>query len=152
MRPFYSLLVLNIVAILLVSYNFIQAQWTAPSAVPPSNNTAAPINVSGTMQAKSGNLMANILAAATSTWSPRYCDALGNNCFTAANVVNAISATSTASCRLALSTVRGNRCFTLPTCPAGTVKVDTRQVAMSWCPGDAGDYTYDVDCLQITCS
>jgi hypothetical protein len=30
---------------------------------------------------KAGNFMANIVAAATSTWSPEYCDELGNNCW-----------------------------------------------------------------------
>lgn len=56
------------------------AQWSAPTAVAPGDNTAAPINVGSVTQAKSGNLMANIMAAATSTWSPEYCDELGNNC------------------------------------------------------------------------
>lgn len=41
------------------------AQWTAPTAAAPGDNTAAPINVGTTTQAKSGNLAANILAATT---------------------------------------------------------------------------------------
>lgn len=72
---------LAICLFLLLGYNFMSAQWTAPSGTPPSNNTAAPINVGSTTQAKVGNFMANIVAAATSTWSPRYCDELGANCW-----------------------------------------------------------------------
>lgn len=80
MKSFHSLITLTVVAGLLVSYNFIQAQWSAPTATAPNNNTPAPINVGSTTQAKSGNFMANTLAAATSTWSPRYCNASGSNC------------------------------------------------------------------------
>jgi hypothetical protein len=81
MKRFRSTAVLAVVVCFLVGYNFMSAQWTPASGTPPAGNTPAPINVGGTTQAKSGNFMANILAAATSTWSPRYCDELGNNCW-----------------------------------------------------------------------
>ncbi len=77
-----SLLSLGVLMALLLGYNFMSAQvWTAPTSTPPNANVLPPINTGGTMQAKSGNFMANIVAAATSTWSPRYCDEFGNNCF-----------------------------------------------------------------------
>ncbi len=71
---------------LLTGYNFMSAQWSAPTAAAPGNNTAAPINVSSTTQAKSGNLMANIFAATIEMRSNRYCDALGGNCTTAGSL------------------------------------------------------------------
>lgn len=72
---------LGIIVFGLLGYNFMSAQWAAPTAVAPGDNTPAPINVGATTQAKTGNFMANIVAAATSTWSPRYCDELGANCW-----------------------------------------------------------------------
>jgi hypothetical protein len=60
--------------------------------VAPGDNTAAPINVGSVTQAKSGNLMANIMAAATSTWSPEYCDEMGNNCWEPGSSVMAAAA------------------------------------------------------------
>ncbi len=81
MKQYRSLAIFSLVAILFVGYNFMSAQWTAPTATAPGDNTAAPLNVSASTQAKTGNLMANIMAAATSTWSPRYCDELGANCW-----------------------------------------------------------------------
>jgi hypothetical protein len=71
--------------IFLGAYSFMGATWSPPTAFPPNNNTAAPINQGPVFQHKEGNFMANIVSAATSTWSPRYCDAFGNNCFTAAS-------------------------------------------------------------------
>ena len=65
---------------LLAGYNFMQADWSAPTATAPGDNTAAPVNIGSTTQAKSGNLAANIFAATTEMRSDRYCDALGNNC------------------------------------------------------------------------
>ena len=35
---------------------FVDAQWTAPTATPPSNNASAPLNTSGTAQVKLGGL------------------------------------------------------------------------------------------------
>jgi Thrombospondin type 1 domain len=81
MKQYRALAIFSLVALLLVSYNFMSAQWTAAPSPAPGNNTPAPINVGPTTQAKSGNLMANVIAAATSTWSPEYCDELGANCW-----------------------------------------------------------------------
>ncbi|MCU0678349.1 MAG: hypothetical protein MUF19_02045 [Candidatus Pacebacteria bacterium] len=74
----YFLLLMGVV--FLAGYSFLGASWTSPAATPPNDNTDAPINVGATTQVKAGNFMANIVAAATSTWSPLYCDELGANC------------------------------------------------------------------------
>jgi hypothetical protein len=81
MKNYISLVTLVLCMSLLTGYNFMSAQWTPASGTPPANNTSAPLNVGADTQVKSGNLMANIMAAATSTWSPQYCDATGNNCW-----------------------------------------------------------------------
>jgi hypothetical protein len=81
MKNSLTLIPLVVCFSLLTGYNFMNAQWSAAPASAPANNTPAPINVGPTTQTKSGNLMANIVAAATSTWSPRYCDELGANCW-----------------------------------------------------------------------
>ena len=70
-----------ILAILLVGFNSLSASWFAATSTPPTSNVPAPINIGTTTQNKAGNFMANIVAAATSTWSPEYCDELGNNCW-----------------------------------------------------------------------
>ncbi len=75
-----SLLVLTVTLLLFIGYQFIDAAWTPATGTPPDNNTAAPLNVSATTQAKSGNLQANIFAATTEMRSNQYCDALGGNC------------------------------------------------------------------------
>jgi hypothetical protein len=72
-----SLIIVAAVMILLAGYNFINAAWTPATGTPPANNTEAPLNVSSTTQAKSGNLQANIFAATTEMRANRYCDALG---------------------------------------------------------------------------
>jgi hypothetical protein len=82
----FSPLLLAIVAVSLVGFHSLSASWTPPTATPPGNNVAAAVNIGSTTQVKVGNFMANIVAAATSTWSPRYCDELGNNCFTPATL------------------------------------------------------------------
>lgn len=67
-------LVFSIILIGLLAYNFMTADWTPPTANPPANNVAAPINVGATYQAKSGDLGAVRMRAGA------YCDASGNNC------------------------------------------------------------------------
>ncbi|MCU0678355.1 MAG: hypothetical protein MUF19_02075 [Candidatus Pacebacteria bacterium] len=81
MKSYRTLIILGAFIFLLSGYGFMSASWTAPSGTPPNSNTDAPINVGVDTQAKAGNFMANIVAAATSTWSPEYCDELGNNCW-----------------------------------------------------------------------
>jgi len=47
-----------------ISLQSLLAAWTAPTAIPPNDNTAAPINVSATGQAKQGGLILNTSASA----------------------------------------------------------------------------------------
>ncbi len=79
---FFSPFTLAVSAVLLVGFHSLSASWTPPTATPPGDNVPPVVNTGSTTQNKAGNFMANIVAAATSTWSPRYCDELGNNCFT----------------------------------------------------------------------
>jgi len=46
-----------------ISLQSLLAAWTAPTAIPPNDNTAAPINVSATGQAKQGGLILNTSAS-----------------------------------------------------------------------------------------
>ncbi len=82
MKNTLALIPLIVCFSLLTGYNFMSAQWSAPTATPPGNNTAAPVNVGATTQAKSGNLAVNIFAATTEMRSTRYCNGLGLNCLT----------------------------------------------------------------------
>lgn len=91
MKNTLTLLPLILCFSLLTGYNFMNAQWSAPTGIAPSNNAAAPINVSSTTQAKSGNLAANILAATTETRTDRYCDSLGNSCWSHASATAVIN-------------------------------------------------------------
>lgn len=65
---------------LVVSYQFVSAGWTPPSALPPNGNSEPPINVGTTTQTKNGNLVVDTLAAVSEVWSDNYCDAVGGNC------------------------------------------------------------------------
>jgi len=67
-------LVLSIIFVGLLAYNFMTADWTPPPANPPANNVDAPINVGATYQAKTGDLGAVKMRAGA------YCDASGANC------------------------------------------------------------------------
>ncbi len=87
-----------------------QADWSAPTATAPGDNTAAPVNIGSTTQAKSGNLAANIFAATTEMRSDRYCDALGNNCTLS-------SSTQTRN----LYTAMQNAGYPVPATPAGLI-------------------------------
>jgi hypothetical protein len=104
MKEYRSLAIFSLVAILFVSYNFMSAQWSAAPSNPPNNNPLPPINVSSSTQQKQGNFMANIVAAATSTWSPRYCDELGANCWDPASGAPGGTNSST-------TIMVGGRCF-----------------------------------------
>lgn len=50
-----QLVLLSCVIALALSINYLSA-WTGPTALPPGNNTAAPLNTLGTAQVKNGNL------------------------------------------------------------------------------------------------
>ncbi len=60
----------------LLSYTFLSAQWSGPTAVAPNNNASTPINISSSYQAKLGDLGAIRMRAG------QYCDAAGLNCYT----------------------------------------------------------------------
>ena len=62
----------------LVSYNFLAAQWQISNTTPPGNNIEAPINVGSNYQEKSGALGAPRMRAG------QYCDASGLVCYTIA--------------------------------------------------------------------
>ena len=46
---------LSCIIALALGINYLSA-WTGPTALPPGNNVAAPLNVTGTPQVKNGNL------------------------------------------------------------------------------------------------
>ena len=62
----------------LISYNFLSAQWQAPIADAPLSNIEAPINTSSIYQPKLGDLGAIRMRAG------QYCDASGLVCYTIA--------------------------------------------------------------------
>ncbi len=74
-----TIIVLIATLVLFVGASYLSA-WTAPVGTPPNNNVAAPINIGGITQNKSGNISAWILAALTEMRSDRYCDINGQNC------------------------------------------------------------------------
>lgn len=57
MQEFFKTVRVLVVGILAVAlFGTLAGAWTGPSGSPPTNNTAAPINVSATSQTKDGNL------------------------------------------------------------------------------------------------
>ncbi len=56
------ILPLAIILLGLVSYNFMNAQWTAAPANPPASNAAAPVNIGTASQVKNGALGVNGLS------------------------------------------------------------------------------------------
>jgi len=73
---------LAIVLLVLVSYNFLAAQWQSPSVSAPNSNVATPINLSSYYQAKLGDL------GAIRMRSGEYCDAAGLNCYTTTQLMS----------------------------------------------------------------
>ncbi|MFM2339918.1 MAG: hypothetical protein RLZZ360_554 [Candidatus Parcubacteria bacterium] len=92
-----SLTVLLVAVFALLAYNFLGAAWTPAPATPPNNNTAAPVDVSGVTQTKTGNIVANIFAATSQMRSNLYCNATGTNCINADNMINTINNISSTS-------------------------------------------------------
>jgi hypothetical protein len=91
MKNFTPLVTLSACALLLVvfsGYNFISAfsPWAPPTALPPGNNTDTPINLGSSYQVKSGDIGAIVLRSGE-TWSGKYCDITGVNCFTPGNLL-----------------------------------------------------------------
>ena len=84
-----QIFVLGLALFILLSYQYGGAVgvWSNPPAgIPRANNTEAPLNVGATTQIKSGNMGANIVSAISQMWSPEYCDEVGSNCSTAADL------------------------------------------------------------------
>ncbi|MES2966445.1 MAG: hypothetical protein V4668_01505 [Patescibacteria group bacterium] len=70
------ILPLLIVVAGLFAYNFINAQWSNPTATAPGNNASTTINIGANYQAKLGDVSAIQMRAG------EYCDATGLNCYT----------------------------------------------------------------------
>ncbi len=75
------IIVLTCAVVALITYNFMSGAWTPPVDTPPDSNVEPPIDISSSTQAKAGNFAANVIAATTEMRAARYCDPLGNNCF-----------------------------------------------------------------------
>jgi len=98
---------LTIALTLALAANFAYGQWSNPPAAAPGGNVAAPINVSGDDQTKSGMLRVwtlnsnqvnstNIQASGNiqangGVRSSQYCDVNGLNCLTHAQIVNIVN-------------------------------------------------------------
>jgi len=85
---------LTIALTLALAANFAYGQWSNPPAAAPGGNVAAPVNVGGDRQNKSGTFGAGslnsfVITANTQMRSPQYCDQNGQNCFTSASVGSA---------------------------------------------------------------
>jgi len=75
----FSFLVLGLSLALAASY---LNAWTGPTQTAPSGNVAAPVNLSGISQIKSGGLGVASLLSTGSIGASQYCDASGGNCAT----------------------------------------------------------------------
>lgn len=75
----------------LAGYNFMNANWTSPTGVPPLGNVPAPIN-QGTstesVQAGLGILGFDRLVAFDRAYSDKYCNLAGDSCFSSGDVVS----------------------------------------------------------------
>jgi hypothetical protein len=76
-KKIINLVPLTLIVVGLLSYNFMSAQWSGPTATAPNNNIEAPVNVSASYQAKLGDLGAVRMRAG------QYCDAAGTSCVSA---------------------------------------------------------------------
>ena len=82
---------LTIALTLALAANFAYGQWSNPPAAAPGSNVAAPVNVGGDPQNKSGTFGAGslnsfVITANTQMRSPRYCDENGLNCVAQADL------------------------------------------------------------------
>lgn len=73
------------------SANFAYGQWSNPTSAPPGQNVAAPITESAKYQIKTGDLGVRNMFVASTTYSNRYCDTDGNNCFTPSSITETSS-------------------------------------------------------------
>ena len=119
-----NVLLLAIVLVSLVGYNFMSAQtnWTTPTGTPPANNVMAPINIGTSTQSTqqaNGTVIFNRLVGENAVWSDQYCDAVGAHCFTA---------TSTGGGGGGISQLLGGAGITLsPTTITGTGTININQ-------------------------
>ncbi len=108
--------------------NFAYGQWAAPTVAPTGGSVDAPVNTGGVFQQKSGNLSAQTLGgttvlAITQMQSPRYCDEMGANCFSAQDIADLISAGGNGTTPVAMIV---NEVHTRDECEAagGTVRLE----------------------------
>lgn len=176
-KTYFHLLSLVIVLSGLALYNFIGAQtWTAPTATPPANNAATPVNIGGGPQTKTGDFSVSTNLSGGNIWSGwvvqgpyligstqmranAYCDLGGGNCFApwgiqqrvggscpTGQAIRAIAADGSVTCQA----VGGP---TGPTGPACTVKFYTKTgCGTAKCnPGDSTigqEYDTGPDCSK----
>jgi hypothetical protein len=97
---------LTLAFILALAANFVYGQWSNPPAAAPGGNVAAPINVSGDEQYKSGTLNVwtltsnRIVANSVKSGIMRsalYCDENGQNCIAQADLGGAAAASGCAA-------------------------------------------------------
>ena len=146
-KSFSQLAPLVLIVVCLLSYNYMSAQWSGPTAAPPGSNKPAPINVgtsTDSIQTGTGSVLFNRFSASTAVWSPLYCDAVGGNCFNPASttepsmcpnkyfmtgisqtgdIVCAAASSTAPNCTTQSTTVSG--CYYgsgSPACPAGYTK------------------------------
>ena len=163
-----KILPLAIILCGLLTYSFMQAQWTGPTADAPDNNTEAPINVSGNYQAKIGDLGAIRMRAGA------YCNANGTVCVTdlqkriisscpVGQAIRAINADGSVTCQSSTSTnTPAPTCITQstaasgcyygsgsPACPAGST-----QSGPSYRGGrcSTNNDTWITPCIKTVCS
>jgi hypothetical protein len=161
-----TLLPLTLILLGLLSYNFMSAQWTGPTASAPGNNATAPINISSNYQAKLGDLGAVRMRAG------EYCDASGSNCFNPVEVnqqrvcptsqfVRGINSNGTLVCSTATttapltcttqSTTASSCCYggCSPSCPAGYTRSGPSYQA-GRC--STNNDTWVTPCVRTVCS
>lgn len=73
-KSIFSISALGIILFSLVTYNFMNAAWTAPLGVPPTGNVDAPLNLGTSYQNKLGDLGVVKMRAI------EYCNAAGTIC------------------------------------------------------------------------
>lgn len=160
-----AVLVLTAVLTLLIAGDALFA-WTAPAAIPPASNIAAPVHTGGAAQSKTGLLGVGELIASSRLMVGRstaptgalvatngnvaaaaYCDQNGENCFTP-DAVGAGATTQT--CTYETQQVSG--CISTPSCPAGWTQLGaaTRQPAACGVNGNQDRYT--ITCGRNVCT
>lgn len=76
----HKILLLSVIVIGLLSYNYISAQWQSAPALAPYNNASTTVNIGSSYQRKVGDLGGVRMRAG------EYCDESGLNCYTIATL------------------------------------------------------------------